>query len=192
MEILPFPEIEKIAEPQSPAVQQAASWWWWVGAVVLGLIVLGIIIGVLISLSRRAAMPAAPGRPEKLALREIKALRRRADSLTAPAFGAALSGIIRTFLHRRMGMLARFATTEEILGKARRRDAAPPPPLVSAFTGVLEGCDALKFGSSATVVRDRLLAEAETALRAIAAALKQSAPAAPPLPGPALSDAPAA
>lgn len=192
MEILPFPEIEKIAEPQSPAVEQAAAWWWWVGAIVLGLIVLGVVIGICAGLVQRAGVPATPGRPEKLALREIKALRGRASMLESPAFGAALSEIIRSFLHRRMGMLARFATTEEILGKSRRRHEAPPPPLVSAFESVLEGCDALKFGSAAGVARDRLLADAETALHAVAAALKQSTAAAPPHTGPALSDAPAA
>ena len=192
MEILPFPEIERIAEPQSPAVEHAAAWWWWVGAAVMGLIVLGIIIGVIAGLTRRAVLPAAPARPEKLALREIKALRRRAGSLEAPAFGAALSEIIRTCLHRRMGMLARFATTEEILGKSRRRNEAPPPPLVTVFTGVLEGCDALKFGSSTGIDRDRLLSDAETALHTVAAAVKHPAPAPPVHTGPALSDAPAA
>ena len=124
---------------------------------------------------RRAAIPGPPGRPEKLALREVNDLRKRAGSLGAVEFGAALSGIVRGFLHRRMGMLARFATTEEILGKTRRRDLPPPPPLVSAFTGVLEGCDALKFGSSTAVERERLLAEAESAIEAVNAALRQPA-----------------
>ncbi len=191
--MLPFPELEKIAEPPPPAVEQAVSWWWWAGAVVLGLIVLGIIIGIFAGLTRRGTLPSAPGRPEKQALREIKALRRRGESLDAPAFGAALSEVIRTFLHRRMGMLARFSTTEEILGKARRGDQAPPPPLVSAFSAVLEGCDALKFSSSSSaVVREQLLADAESAFHAVAAALKKPATAAPQPAGPALSDAPAA
>ncbi len=190
--MLPFPELEKIAEPPPPAVEQAVSWWWWAGAVVLGLIVLGIIIGIIAGLTRRGTLPSAPGRPEKQALREIKALRRQGEALEAPAFGAALSEIIRTFLHRRMGMLARFATTEEILGKARRGDEAPPPPLVTAFTAVLEGCDALKFSSSTAVARDRLLADAESAFHAVAAALKKPATAAPQPTGPALTDAPAA
>ena len=189
--MLPFPELEKIAEPQSPAVEQAAAWWWWAGAVVLGPIVLGIIVGVIAGMVRRAAIPGAPGRPEKIALREIKALRRRAESQDAPAFGAALSEIIRTFLHRRVGMLARFATTEEILGKARRGDVAPPPPMVTAFTDVLEGCDALKFSSSTAVAREGLLASAESALKAVSTALNQPVTAAPPSTGPALSDAPA-
>lgn len=190
--MLPFPELEKIAEPQAPAVEQAASWWWWVGAAVLGLIVVGIIIGFIVGMARRGAMPSVPSRPEKIALREIKALRRRAESLEAPAFGAALSEIIRAFLHRRMGMLARFATTEEILGKTRRRDEVPPPPIVSAFTDVLEGCDALKFSSSTAVARDQLLASAESALKAVTAALKQPATAAPSPAGSTLTDAPAA
>jgi len=91
-----------------------------------------------------------------------------------------------------MGMLARYATTEEILGKARRRDEAPPAPVVTAFTGVLEGCDALKFSSSTSIAREHLLASAESALKAVTEVLKQPATAAPPHAGPALTDAPAA
>lgn len=191
--MIPFPEIEKIAEPQAPAVEQVAAWWWWAGVAVLGLILLFVIAGILRAFFRRASLPGAPPRPEKVALREIKSLRRRAAVLSGADFGSELSGIVRSFLHRRMGMLAHFATTEEILGKSRRRDQVPPPPLAAAFTGVLEGCDALKFGSSPADTRERLLAAAESAIHAVADALKHPAAVTKPSPGtPALPDAPSA
>jgi hypothetical protein len=184
--MIEFPEIEKIAEPPAPVVEQAAAWWWWAGAVVLGLILLVLAAWGLRAFIRRAGLPGVPPKPEKLVLREIRSLRKRAASLALPEFGAALSGIVRAFLHRRMGMLARFATTEEILGKSRRRGhEPPPPPVVSAFTRVLEDCDALKFSSSPAADRENLLQEAESAVAAVHTALQRQpgmAPALPPLP----------
>lgn len=165
-----FPELEKIAEPTARTVDAGAAWWWWVAAAILGLVVLGIIIGVLATLGRRAGRPGAPVRAEKLAQRELKALRRRAESLDGPAFGAALSEVVRLFLHRRMGLPARFATTEELLGRSRAADEAPPPPLVAQFAPVLEGCDALKFGGGTAAARESLLEAADSALRAVAKA----------------------
>jgi hypothetical protein len=171
--MIPFPEIEKIAEPQAPVVEQAAAWWWWAGVAVLGVILGVLFVWGLVALFRQAALPAAPPAPEKLALRQLKALRKSAASMEAPEFGSALSGIIRAFLHRRMGMLARFATTEEILGTSRRPDHAPPPPVVRAFSRVLEACDALKFAAGNSGNRDELLAATETAIREITGALRQ-------------------
>ncbi len=167
--MIPFPEIEKIAEPARPAADAAGAWWWWVAAVLLGLIVLGTSAGIIVALVRRASLPGTPVRPEKLALREIKALRRRADQLDGPAFGVALTEIVRAFLHRRTGMPARFATTEQILGRARRADDPPPPPVVANFAPVLEGCDALKFSGGAAA-RESLLDAAEAAVRSLASA----------------------
>lgn len=192
--MIPFPELEKIAEPQAPPVEQAVAWWWWIGAVALVLVLLAVFIWGLRTFLRRRALPAAPGIPERLALREIKTLRRRSENLTALEFAGALSGIVRAFLHRRMGMLARFATTEEILGRSRRGGTVPPPPLVNAFASVLEGCDALKFGSGHTDSRDALMTDAESAIGLVAEAMKirpapgtaiaaaLSVPALPPLP----------
>ena len=168
--MIPFPDIEKIAEPTLPAADAAGAWWWWVAAVLLGLIVVGIIIGIVVTLARRASLPGVPGRPEKLALREIKSLRRRAGELDGPAFGATLADIVRAFLHRRTGMPARFATTEQILGRARRPDEPPPPPVVAPFAPVLEGCDALKYSSGSAAARESLLDAAESALQSFAAA----------------------
>jgi hydantoinase/carbamoylase family amidase len=165
--MIPFPEIEKIAEPARPAMDAGGAWWWWVAAVLLGLIVLGIAAGLIAALARRASLPGVPVRPEKLALREIKALRRRAGELDGPAFGAALTEIVRAFLHRRTGMPARFATTEQILGRSRRADDPPPPPLVVNFAPVLEGCDTLKFGGGTPAARESLLDAAEAAVKTL-------------------------
>jgi hypothetical protein len=169
------------------------AWWWWAGAGVLGLVVLALVVWGLIAVFRRAAVPGAPVRPEKIALRELKSLRKRAAAMPAPEFGAAVSDVIRTFLHRRMGLLARFATTEEILGHTRRRDEAPPPPPVQGFAAVLEKCDALKFANAGTAGREELIAEAESALHSVARAL-QHPPAAPAPPAalPEVPHAPAA
>ena len=166
---LPFPELEKIAEPKLPDAA-AGTWWWYALAVVLGLVALGIIIGMLVVLARRAAVPGLPSRPEKLALKELKALRRRAEALDGPAFGVALGEVVRTFLHRRLGMPARFSTTEELLGRTRRPDEPPPPPAMAAFAPVLEGCDALKFSSAGAATRAALLEAAESALKSVSAA----------------------
>ncbi len=182
--MIPFPEIEKIAEPQTPATAgQAVSWWWWAGAVVLGLIVLALLIWGLRVFFLRISMPAAPARPEKVALRELRALRKRADSLSPREVGCQLADLIRAFLHRRTGLLAKFATTEELTGRSRRPDQAPPPPLAAAFAAVLDGCDALKFGASSVDARVQLLAAAEAALREVSAAVKHPAPTAV-VPGP--------
>jgi hypothetical protein len=185
--MLPFPEIEKIAEPPPPPVEHAATWWWWAGAIVVGIILLSLLAWGVAVLVRRASVPAAPVRPEKQALRELKHLRKTGAALGPFEFGTALSEIVRSFLHRRAGMLARYATTDEILGKSRRRDQAPPPPWVGTFTDVLEDCDAVKFGAGRTGAREELIAKTESAINSVNKALKHHeapalTPPAPPLP----------
>lgn len=174
--MIPFPEIEKIAEPPLPPEQMASSWWWWAGAALLGLIVLGVLVWIAAGLFRRAALPTAPARPEKLALRELKHLRRKAAEMPAEAFAAALSGIVRSFLARRTGLAARFATTEEITGRTRRAgQAPPPPPLAALFAPVLEGCDALRFGGTGAAgaqATESLLHAAEEAVQAAGRVVK--------------------
>jgi hypothetical protein len=185
--MIPFPEIEKIAEPARPAADAAGAWWWWVAAVLAGLVLLGVAAGVMTAMVRRASLPGVPVKPEKLALRALKSLRRRAGELDGPAFGVALTEIVRTYLHRRTGMPARFATTEQILGRTRRPDDPPPPPPVVNFAPVLEGCDALKFGGGTAAARESLLDAAEAAVRTLSSAppprvltLLPSLPDAPP------------
>jgi len=168
--MLPVTDIEKIAEPIRPA-EHAAAWWYWLALGILCLIGILIFVGMMVSLSRRASMPSPPGRPDKVALREIKALRRSGAALDGPAFGAALIEVVRTFLHRRLGLPARYATTPQLLGRSRREDEPPAPPVIAAFAPVLDGCDALKFSSGATqATRDSLLDAAEAAVKSVATA----------------------
>jgi hypothetical protein len=167
--MIPFPEIEKIAEPPRQAVDHATGWWY-VAAVILGLIVLAIVVGLIVMLIRRATLPGVPIRPEKLALRDLKALRRRAGTLDGAAFGSALTEVVRVFLHRRLGMPARYATTQELLGRTRRPDEPPPPPVLALFTPVLEGCDALKFSTGSQTARESLLDAAEAAVKSVTSA----------------------
>jgi hypothetical protein len=180
--MLPFPNIEDIVQVQKPAPPVETPWGWWVAAILLGLLALGLLIGLTLVLYRWASKPAVPPLPEKLARRELKALRKKAGALPAHDFAAALSGIVRSYIQRRMGVLADVSTTPEILGRTAARSTVPPPtPLTHHFRSVLEACDAMKFSSGSAPEREGLLAETDAALTAVAQAL--STP--PPLPDPA-------
>ncbi len=164
--MLPFPEIEKIAEPPPPVVEPGTPWDWWVAVIALGLVLLGLFIWLGAALWRRWSLPGVPAGPEKLAMRELKLLRRKAAGMVPADFATALSGIVRELLQRRMGLLPN-STTPELLGRAHSPGAVPPPPLATVFAGVLETCDTMKFGGAAASDRAALLTEAETAVRSI-------------------------
>ncbi len=168
--MLPFTEIEKIAEPIRPAVH-AADWWWMLGLGILIAVGIGVFMWVMMALEQRVGLPAIPQSPERAALKELKALRRKASALTGPAFGAAVTDILRGFMHRQLGLPAKFSTTAELLGKSRRPEDPPPPPVVESFGPVLDSCDALKYSNSATPAeRDGILQAAEAAITAVASA----------------------
>jgi Domain of unknown function (DUF4381) len=180
--MLPFPDIETIAEPPTPVVEPATPWGWWVAAGVAAVILLGLGIWLAVMLWRRAAIPAAPARPEKRALRELKALRKSAGAMAPAEFGAALSGVVRSFLNRRLGLLANVSTTQELLGRAASSHEAPPPPLAQVFSHVLDACDALKFGATTQPDRAALIAETEAAMHTVQRALSSPPPAPSPPP----------
>jgi hypothetical protein len=113
----------------------------------------------------------------------LESLRLAAPKLGADDFAAKLSEIIRTFLHRQTGVLARYATSPEILGDRPRADQPPPPPVIAAFR------DALKYGPTVadrTVQTDALIDSALAAVKA--ASLVEVAPAF--MPAPSLPPAP--
>lgn len=131
--MLEFPPIKDIAPPVEPSAAAMQPWMWWVAA---GALVLVILIGLFFwmrAVGRRLALPALPPQPEALAIRELEALRKTAPGLDAAGFAAELSEIIRSFLHRQTGVLARYATSPELLGDRTRRDQ-PPPPRSSALS----------------------------------------------------------
>ena len=170
--VLEFPPIRDIAPPVEPEAAATMPLIWWVAASVLaGLLLVGLFLWMR-SVGRRLTLPGLPPQPEKLAVRALESLRQAAPKLGAEAFAAQLSEILRTFLHRQTGVLARFATSPEILGDRPRADQPPPPPVIAAFREVLTASDALKYGQGSadrTVKTDALIDSALVAVRAAAA-----------------------
>jgi hypothetical protein len=173
-------------EPEAAAT---LPWIWWVAAAVLAVMLLAGLFLWMRSMGRRLALPGLPPQPEKLAVRALNSLRLAAPKLGADDFAAKLSEIIRTFLHRQTGVLARYATSPEILGDRPRADQPPPPPVIAAFREVLTASDALKYGPTVadrTVQTDALIDSALAAVKA--ASLVHVAPAF--MPAPSLPPAP--
>lgn len=184
--MLKFPEIRDIAPPVEPATSAVLPWMWWVAVGVLAVFLLAGLFLWMRSVGRRISLPGLPARPDKLAVKALEALRQAAPQLGADDFAVRLSGIVRTFLHRQTGVLARFATSPEILGDRPRADQPPPPPVTAAFREVLTASDALKYGPAAAdrnVQTDALIDSALAAVKA--ACVVEVAPAfipAPPIP----------
>jgi hypothetical protein len=158
-------------------------WMWWVAAGLLSLVLLVGLWFWMRAAGRRLALPGLPPLPEKRAVRELEALRKDAPALEAADFAARLTEIVRTFLHRQTGVLARYATSPELLGDRPRRDQPPPPPVIAAFREVLTASDALKYGPAMAdrkVQTDALIDSALSAVRAVAAPRVPAPP--PPLP----------
>ncbi len=156
---------------------------WWVAAGVLIVLLLAGLFLWMRSAGRRLALPGLPALPDKVAVRALESLRQSTPQLGPDAFAERLSDIVRTFLHRRTGVLAHFATSPEILGDRPRADQPPPPPVIAAFREVLTASDALKYGP---VVADRKVqtdALIDSALAAVRAAVALP-PAAKPFPSP--------
>ncbi len=170
-------------------------WMWWVVAGLLALMVLGSLWLWMRAAGRRLALPGLPPLPEKRAVRELEALRKVAPRLDAADFAAHLTEIIRTFLHRQTGVLARYATSPELLGDRPRRDLPPPPPVIATFREVLTASDTLKYGPATAdrnVQTDALIDSALAAVRAVAAPPSPSPPSPSPPPPPQLPPLPPA
>ena len=177
--MLEFPPIRDIAPPVEPEAAATMPWIWWVAAGVLAVMLLAGLFLWMRSVGRRLALPGLPPRPEKLAVRALESLRLAAPKLGADDFAAQLSEILRTFLHRQTGVLARYATSPEILGDRPRVDQPPPPPVIAAFREVLTASDALKYGPvtpDRTVQTDALIDSALIAVRAASAPMPPASP----------------
>lgn len=144
-------------------------WMWWVAAGVLAILLLAGLFLWMRAVSQRISLPKLPAQPDNIAVRALEALRQAAPTLSADDFAARLSEIVRTFLHRQTGVLAKFATSPEILGDRPRADQPPPPPMITAFREVLTASDALKYGpteSSRAVRTDALIDSTLAAVKA--------------------------
>lgn len=169
--VLEFPQIRDIAPPVEPSSAIMLPWMWWAAAAVLAVLLLAGLFFWLRSLGRGIALPGLPARPDKLAAQALETLRQAAPQLGAEEFAARLSEIVRTFLHRQTGVLARYATSPEILGDRPRPDQPPPPPVIAAFREVLTAGDALKYGppvADRAVQTDALIDSALAAVKAAA------------------------
>ncbi len=179
---LEFPPIRDIVPPVEPPPVPWPVWIWWTGAGVLAVILLVGFWFWMRSLGRRLELPGLPAGPEKTATRALEVLRKSAPGMAADAFAAQLSEIVRTFLHRQTGVLARYSTSPEILGDRRRDDRPPPLPSIGAFREVLTASDALKYGPAVADRKVQTDALIDAALSAVRAAAHPLPPAAPVLP----------
>lgn len=167
--MLEFPKIRDIAPPVEPSAAVMLPWMWWVAAGVLAILLLAGLFLWMRAVRQRISLPKLPAQPDNIAVRALEALRQAAPTLSADDFAARLSEIVRTFLHRQTGVLAKFATSPEILGDRPRADQPPPPPMITAFREVLTASDALKYGpteSSRAVRTDALIDSTLAAVKA--------------------------
>lgn len=189
--MIPFPELEKIVEPVAPgsAAGTGPAWWWWLLAALVATLALITVFTLVRNLIRHFRLPATPPDPAREAIRQLETLQRTTDATTEAETAAAVSTIVRHYLDRLSGIMARYSTTEEIMGHSRK-PAPPPTPAISACEAILASCDQIRFGNTsippATLV--------STALNAIRASQAAPAPSAPPTPQqpPPLPHAPAA
>ena len=167
--MIPFPELETIVEPVAPGAAggTSAALWWWLLAGVMVAVVLMLGWMWLRAVSRRLAVPGLPPEAAREALRRLEELgaRQNADGLVV---AGEVSEIIRHYLDRSTGVMARYATTPELMGRVRRR-VPPPLPAVAVFEGVLAACDRVKYGAGAEE-RAALIASAVAAVEASRAA----------------------
>ena len=190
----PFPELKDISPPtpppfSSPEEVQALVW-----QVFGGVTALLVIAGVWLWWRWRVRRSKAPPLPQPALdqLRErLAALQTQAGTAAPAALAEQVSQFIRTYLQREHGLMARYRTTEELLGTTRgprRADAPPPLPFLRPFADVFPLCDTLKFagsGASAAMLSpliDRALAATEEVRIALAPRPVAAAASAPPLP----------
>lgn len=128
---------------------QPGTWPWWMWALVLGVLV-GIALQLyLVFRKERAAYPPAPPLASHvLAMTLLEELRPRAATLSAQELATRVTEIIRTYLHRQFGILARFSTTQEILAQRGDASTPPPAPAIRLFEDLLLRADSLSYSRS--------------------------------------------
>ncbi len=123
-------------------------WVWW-GVGVLALSVASVLYRVL----RQPACLRPPPPPlanHVQAMTMLEFLRPTATTMPSAELAARVTEVMRTYLHRQFGVLARFRTTQEIL--AQRRDPRTPPPIpaLRAFEEFFQTADTLNYGPATT------------------------------------------
>ena len=160
----PFPELKDITPPAAPPLsspEEIQRVVWLVFAGVVAVAALVTLWWWWRSRRRNRRPPPLPLSAVEEARRRLAQLEAMAPQLDGPALGQQVCEVIRHFLERHHGLLARYRTTEELLGAARRR-TAPPLPFLRPFAAVLRRCDDLKFAGTAVPVSDRSALVKET------------------------------
>jgi hypothetical protein len=150
-----MPEFPKIADAPIFAPPPSTEWmltqpstyplWFW--GVILAIVLLAA--WALTRVLRKPEIqhpPAPPLANHVMAMTLLEEIRPLATELPPKELAARVTEIMRTYLHRQFGILARYRTSQEIL--AQRGDPNRPPalPAVRAFEDFLLTTDALNYG----------------------------------------------
>jgi hypothetical protein len=166
----PFPELKEITPPTPPPLsspEEIQRVVWLVFAAVVVVMALGVLWLWWRSRERNRRAPPLPLSAQEEARRRLAHLESLAPQLEGPALGQQVCEVIRHYLERQHGLLARYRTTEELLGAVHNL-TTPPLPFLRPFAGVLRRCDDLKFAGFAfpSTERSALVRETLAALNA--------------------------
>ncbi|MGI8603618.1 MAG: hypothetical protein ACR2OZ_11555 [Verrucomicrobiales bacterium] len=151
----PFPELRDIAPPVEPPDPARVIVWSVFGAIVAVGLFLALIAWVR-WIRRHPRLPPLPLSAGTAALRELGELKALAGTLDSAELAGAVSESLRHYLQRARGLLARYRTTDEMIG--RNGGGGPPPlPFLRTFEPVLRGCDRIKYGRIESARAERMM-----------------------------------
>ena len=125
-----------------PAPPPPANIALWIGVAIAVLVLAALLYGIL---RRRRAEVVTP---EQRARRDLSQLMREGSGLSAEAFAAAASGILRRYIEARHGFAAPKRTSEEFLQEVLAAPTTVLASQVDALRGFLRACDMAKFAGS--------------------------------------------
>lgn len=150
--MIEFPEIADAPNFTPPSermwmFEHPSTWPFWV-FILLGISLILVAFGVYLALRGKniEQPPPPPLASHVLAMTLLEDLRPRATSMPASELAVRITEIVRTYLHRQFGILARFRTTQEILAQRRDQTVPPPAPAIRVFEDLLMQTDSATFG----------------------------------------------
>lgn len=151
IEFPPIQDTPNFTPPPGPewVFAQPLGWPWgvWVLLITSSLL---LLLALYLKLRRPHQVwpPAPPLATHVLAINLLEELRPKESELSALELAARVTEIIRTYLHRQFGILARFRTTPEILAQRRDPTVPPPAPALRPFEDFLMHVDTLNYSRS--------------------------------------------
>ncbi len=149
--MIPFPEIQDQPNFTPPTGGLEVPVFVWVLA---GLLLAGGMLAFISWRQKRrrlgygAPPPAPPLASHVLAMNLLEDLRPNASQLPGRELASRVVEIVRTFLHRQFGVMARYRTAQEILALRQNPNTPPPSPAVREFEDFLLHADSLNYGSA--------------------------------------------